>query len=37
MADIAARYAMPEGRVRVILHRTRNKLKKILTEQGVNL
>lgn len=37
MTDIAARYAMPEGRVRVILHRTRNKLKKVLTEQGVNL
>ena len=37
MADIGARYAMPEGRVRVILHRTRSKLKKELTAQGVNV
>ena len=37
MADIAARYAMPEGRVRVILHRTRTKLKKELTAQGGNV
>lgn len=36
-ADIAARYGIPEGRVRVILHRTRNKLKKELSEQGVNV
>lgn len=36
-ADIAARYSLPEGRVRVILHRTRNKLKKYLTAQGVNV
>ncbi|WP_294540856.1 sigma-70 family RNA polymerase sigma factor [uncultured Gemmiger sp.] len=37
MADIGARYAMPEGRVRVILHRTRSRLKKELTAQGVNV
>ena len=37
MADIAARYAMPQGRVRVILHRTRNKLKKELHKQGVHV
>lgn len=36
-ADIAARFGIPEGRVRVTLHRTRERLKHYLTEQGVNV
>lgn len=36
-ADIAARYGLPDGRVRVMLHRTREKLKRYLSEQGVTV
>ncbi|WP_294500034.1 sigma-70 family RNA polymerase sigma factor [uncultured Gemmiger sp.] len=36
-ADIARRYGVSEGKVRVTLHRTREKLKDFLQQQGVEL
>ena len=35
--EIAARYGAPAGRVRVTLHRTREKLRRTLETQGVTV